>query len=106
MNKSTGILFLLLYVCGVTAILNENFLGPSNLRLLIQQSSLFAIVGIAAAFVIITGGIDLSIGSMVGLVGCVLPWRLNPAKAKTQQKLWQISYGFLVGIQLSGDRFG
>lgn len=95
MNKSTGILFLLIYVCGVTALLNENFLGTSSLNLLIQSSSLFAIVGIGAAFVIITGGIDLSIGSMVALVGCVFGMIINASIGKepgeyTSNVVWML----------------
>ena len=35
-----------------------------------------AIISIGVAFVIITGGIDLSIGSLIGLVGCLLPMLL------------------------------
>jgi ribose transport system permease protein len=37
---------------------------------------LFGILSVGVAFVIITGGIDLSIGSVVCLVGCGLPWML------------------------------
>jgi ribose transport system permease protein len=39
--------------------------------------SMFAILGLGAALVIITGGIDLSIGSVVGLVGVLLAWLLS-----------------------------
>jgi ribose/xylose/arabinose/galactoside ABC-type transport system permease subunit len=76
-NKITGILLLLLYVCITTALLNDAFIGPFNLQNLLRYVSLFGIIGIGAVFVIITGGIDLSIGSMVGLTGCVLTLTLN-----------------------------
>ena len=42
-----------------------------------SSTALFGIIGIGVAFVIVTGGIDLSIGSVVCLVGCGLPWLLT-----------------------------
>ena len=76
MKKTLGITILLVIVCAVTAILQPNFLGPYNAENLINWTSLFGIISVGAAFVIITGGIDLSIGSVVGLVGTLLPWLL------------------------------
>jgi ribose transport system permease protein len=73
MNKSRGILLLLLAVCAFSALMNPDFLTPYNLQNIIRWTSLFGILSIGVAFVIITGGIDLSIGSLVGLVGCLLP---------------------------------
>ena len=76
MNKSRGILLLLLAVCAFSALMNPDFLTPYNLQNIIRWTSLFGILSIGVAFVIITGGIDLSIGSLVGLVGCLLPMLL------------------------------
>ena len=73
MNKSRGILLLLLAVSAFSALMNPDFLTPYNLQNIIRWTSLFGILSIGVAFVIITGGIDLSIGSLVGLVGCLLP---------------------------------
>ncbi len=77
MKKILGILGLLASVVVLTAILNPQFLGADNLENTLQRTSLFAILSIGVAFVIITGGIDLSIGSVVGLVGTLLPWLLR-----------------------------
>ena len=78
MNKIMGILFLLVYVCIATAILSDGrFLMPDNIQNVFRRSALFGIIGIGAAFVIITGGIDLSVGSLIGLVGCLLPMFLT-----------------------------
>ena len=76
MNKSRGILLLLLTVSAFSALMNPDFLTPYNLQNIIRWTSLFGILSIGVAFVIITGGIDLSIGSLVGLVGCLLPMLL------------------------------
>lgn len=72
MGKVLGIFLLLAAVCVVTWIYNPQFVSAYNLENIIKRSSLFGIISIGVAFVIITGGIDLSIGSVVGLVGCVM----------------------------------
>ena len=77
MKKTFGILGLLLVVFLATAYMTEAFVTPFNLENLIRRTSLFGIISIGVAFVIITGGIDLSIGSVVCLVGCGLPFLLE-----------------------------
>ncbi len=76
MNKVSGILALLIAICVGTALLNDAFVKPYNMENGLRWSALFGIIGIGVAFVIITGGIDLSIGSMIGLTGCLLPMLL------------------------------
>lgn len=77
MKRVLGILMLLLAVLGVTALLEPgSFLSAYNLQNLMGWIGLFGVLSIGVAFVIITGGIDLSIGSVVGLVGCLLPYLL------------------------------
>ena len=73
MNKILGIFGLLVFVCVFTTVLNDVFVSSYNMYNISRWSSLFAILSIGVAFVIITGGIDLSIGSVVGLIGCLLP---------------------------------
>jgi ribose transport system permease protein len=74
MKKNIGILSILLVVFTATAIGNANFLTAYNMFNLVERSSLYGIIGIGVAFVIITGGIDLSIGSLIGLVATLLPF--------------------------------
>ena len=50
----------------------SKFLQPGNIQNLLNRLSLFGILGIGVAFVIITSGIDLSIGSTVCLCGVLL----------------------------------
>ncbi|MEK0445321.1 MAG: Ribose transport system permease protein RbsC [Verrucomicrobiota bacterium] len=77
MKKILGIFGLLMAVCLLTALASDSFLSAYNLENLVRRSALFGILSIGVAFVIITGGIDLSIGSVVCLVGCTLPWLLT-----------------------------
>lgn len=74
MKKIKGILITLIVIYVATAILGENFLGGYNQGKLLERTGLYGLLGIGVAFVIITGGIDLSIGSVVCLVGCGVPW--------------------------------
>lgn len=73
MNKILGIFGLLIFVCLFTTVLNDSFVSQYNLFNITRWSALFGILSVGVAFVIITGGIDLSIGSVVGLVACLLP---------------------------------
>lgn len=73
MKKILGILGLFITVFAMTAWQNPDFVTPYNIQNLMKWTGLYGVLGIGVAFVIITGGIDLSIGSVVGLVGCLVP---------------------------------
>ena len=62
----------LLVLCAVLWALTPHFLTVSNLLNIAQQTSINAIVAVGMTFVIISGGIDLSVGSIVALSGVVL----------------------------------
>jgi ribose transport system permease protein len=71
--KVAGVLGLLIAICIFLAVVTpESFLSPGNLENLLKRTAMFGVLGIGVAFVIITSGIDLSIGSVVCLVGCLL----------------------------------
>ena len=74
--KIWGIFLLLVAICLYTALSSDRFLRVGNIENLVHRTALFGILSIGAAFVIITGGIDLSIGSLVCLVGVLLPYLL------------------------------
>ncbi|MDG1894158.1 MAG: ABC transporter permease [Fuerstiella sp.] len=74
MKKNLGILGILMVVFMATAYGSESFFTPYNLFNLVERSSLYGIIGIGVAFVIITSGIDLSIGSLIGLVAVIFPF--------------------------------
>lgn len=84
MKKVLGIAVLLFVIALVTTLLSKDpdsgqytFLSAYNLENLLQRIGLFGVLSFAAAFVIVTGGIDLSIGAVVCVSGCVLPWLLK-----------------------------
>ena len=62
----------LLVLCAVLWALTPHFLTVSNLLNIAQQTSINAIVAAGMTFVILSGGIDLSVGSIVALSGVAL----------------------------------
>ncbi|NPD67701.1 ABC transporter permease [Lichenicola cladoniae] len=84
-RKDWGLLLLLIVVGGITAILNPRFLSAVNLLDMANLIGLFGIFSIGEGLVVITGGIDLSVGSMFSLLGVIfidllvnrgVPWPL------------------------------
>lgn len=51
------------------SIVKDNFLDPSTVTMIAKHVALYGILALGMTFVIITGGIDLSVGSVVGLIG-------------------------------------
>ena len=71
-KKELGLLVLILVVGAVTAALNPRFLSPVNLVNMANLIGLFGLFSIGVGLVIITGGIDLSVGSVCALLGVLL----------------------------------
>lgn len=70
-KKDLGLLLLILVVGTVVALINPRFLLPANISNTANQVGLFGIIAIAQAFVILVGGIELSVGAIVALLGVV-----------------------------------
>jgi ribose transport system permease protein len=85
--KNLGIFVLLLLIMVVTAWQQPNFLSEASLQSLVRWTSLFGLISLGVAMVIITGGIDLSIGSVVALSGCGLVILLDARTVPTDQYL-------------------
>lgn len=66
-----GILIALVLACVVLALINENFLSARNILNVLRQTSINGVLAIGMTFVILTRGIDLSVGSVVALTGVV-----------------------------------
>jgi ribose transport system permease protein len=71
LKKDLGLFLLIVVVGAVVAFLNPRFISPINLENTANLVGLFGLFSIGEGFVIITGGIDLSVGSVMGLVGIV-----------------------------------
>jgi ribose transport system permease protein len=70
-RKDLWLLVLILVVGAVVAVINPRFLSPINLSNTANLIGLFGIFAVAQAFVIISGGIELSVGSIIALLGVI-----------------------------------
>ncbi len=64
-----GPLFALVVLFALSSIASPYFLQTRNILNILRQVSYTGIIGLGMTFVIISGGIDLSVGSMTALVG-------------------------------------
>ena len=99
MKKIQGIFLILVGVIVMTTIMSDVFWGSYNLENVLRRTALFGIISIGVAFVIITGGIDLSIGSVICLVGCGLPWLLVEQEVSVPMALLAV-LGFSLAVGL------
>lgn len=70
-RKELGLLILLVVISAITGVLNPQFLSAVNLLDMANLIGLFGIFSIGEGLTIITGGIDLSVGSMFALLGVI-----------------------------------
>lgn len=94
-------LIALIVLLVISSLASEYFLDLRNLTNITRQVSYTGIIAIGVTFVIIAAGIDLSVGSMVALVGVVLVYTINQFADPVQ--------GVIIGLSmavLSGALFG
>jgi ribose transport system permease protein len=61
----------LVAMCVVSALMSDRFLSSTNITNVLLQAAVLAVISVGMTFVVIGGGFDLSVGSIVGLSGCV-----------------------------------
>ncbi|MGI0524761.1 ABC transporter permease [Rhizobium giardinii] len=66
--QSLGLFWVLVILCAIAIYLSPSFIQVGNLMNVGRQVALFGIVSVGMTFVILTRGIDLSVGSIVGVV--------------------------------------
>jgi len=71
-GRELGTLGGLLALCLLLTALTPHFLTVSNLLNVMEQTSINAVIAVGMTFVILSGGIDLSVGSLVALSGVVM----------------------------------
>jgi len=67
--KRFGLLIVMIFIIAILAIIKPNFVSLGNITNVLRQISINGLLAIGMTFVIISGGIDLSVGSLVGLAG-------------------------------------
>src|SRR6188472_1659228 len=79
-RKELSILILLLVLCAIVALMNPQFLSSANIQNTSRLIGTYGIFSIGLGIVIITGGIDLSVGSMFALLSVILAVLVNDHK--------------------------
>ena len=108
LQKFSAVLILFV-IAIIMSIGSKNFLTGSNIINILNQSAVLGIMSIGMTFVIITGGIDLSVGSMMALSGSVMAvgatqWGMPPAVAMILGVLIGTIAGMLNGILITKGR--
>jgi len=69
--QQQGALVMLVVVCIAGFVRYEAFLTPENLLNVVRQNSMLGLVALGMTFVILTGGIDLSVGALLAVAGVI-----------------------------------
>lgn len=96
--RQFGTLFGLFVLVILLWILTPHFLTVSNLLNVIQQTSINAIIAVGMTFVIITAGIDLSVGSIMAFSGVVLASALEAGLPLPVALLISMAIGMACGL--------
>ena len=75
---------------GVQALFESKFLTPDNLKNISREIGIYGIFSIGVGIVIITAGIDLSVGSLMALLGVVFLYFVTPPETRPDSFLAKI----------------
>jgi len=106
MKKELGIFILLVVLCVIVSILNPRFLVAANLQNMARLIGAYGIFSIGIGIVIITAGIDLSVGSVFALLGVVMSmmlteWGWPAAGAVVMVVVIAMGLGYLHGMLIT-----
>lgn len=92
--KKTAILWVMIILILILSVISPSFFRGQNLLNIIKQASITGVIGVGMTFVLITGGIDLSVGSVMALSGTMA------ASVAVAEKNMPIALVILVGVGL------
>ncbi len=103
--KQSGIFWALVTLSVVASIISPQFLQIANIINVIRQISIVGVVSIGMTFVILTSGIDLSVGSIAGVVAVItaslLSMKAAPGVAVASGLLVGVLIGAMNGLGIS-----
>lgn len=102
--KNKPLIGLILF-SAIVAVINPRFLSVANILNVFRQSSINAVIAIGMTFVILTGGIDLSVGSILAFCGAVsaamLSSGINPVLSLLVALILGLFFGIVNGFLVS-----
>ena len=100
-RREAGIFVALVGLMALITLAQPRFATSGNLYLVFRQVAYTAIVALGVFFVILTGGIDLSVGSIVGLSGVICGWVMSTKPPFAPCLAWSpwlaVAFGLLAG---------
>jgi ribose/xylose/arabinose/galactoside ABC-type transport system permease subunit len=93
--RQYGIFVVFVIICLILSFISPQFLTVSNWIIIVTQAAINALLAFGVTFVIITGGIDLSLGSMVAVTGVTAAMLAHP---DTFPVVLPIFAGLLAGL--------
>ena len=94
--------FILVLLIGIFAILSPNFLTPLNVINILTQVSITGLISIGMTYVILAQGIDLSVGSIIGLAGVVAALLARMQMGGIIPLLAAVAVGGVIGFFFNG----
>ena len=88
----------LLVLCLLITVVEPNFLKVSNITNILTQVSVNAIIAVGMTFVILTGGIDLSVGSILAISGAIAASTVTATGSATLAVIAACTVGVLIGL--------
>jgi ribose transport system permease protein len=95
--RASALVWVLAAMCVAAALISDAFLNPFNLINVARQVALFGIVSVGMTFVILTAGIDLSVGSIVAVAAVVSAMLLDDGVSVPLVILTGLAIGLVLG---------
>ncbi|MFL9871013.1 ABC transporter permease [Paraburkholderia megapolitana] len=95
----------LILLCVAGTLLNRDFATLDNMMNVLTRTSFIGIIAVGMTFVIISGGIDLSVGSMAALIAGSMIWLMNALAGHALAPLAIVLIGIVCALAL-GALFG
>lgn len=102
-----GILIALVVLCVALSFASDSFLTTSNLLNVSQQISTNFLIAIGMTFIILLGGIDLSVGSIIAVTGLMMglmmkEWNIPVIISLLLSLLFASAIGLVTGLLITG----
>jgi len=101
-----GPLLALILLCVAGTLLNPDFATLDNLMNVLTRTAFIGIIAVGMTFVIVSGGIDLSVGSMAAIIAGAMIMAMNTLAARAAPgPLMVVAFGMALAL-LMGAAFG
>ncbi len=102
LTQTYGALVALVLLLGYNILFTPNFLTPQTLNVNLQQVAPIVIVAVGMTLVIATGGIDLSVGSLMAIAGALAPMIFGSQTAPLNNPVVGTTLALIVPVLVAG----